>query len=46
MENFESNLALIEKSLKNIRGIFDKEKIEDKITELEKNIFKRKFLAR
>ena len=36
MENFEKNLDFAKKSLKNIRGIFDKEKIETKLKELEK----------
>ena len=35
MENFESILLITEKSLGNIRGIFDKENIENKIKELD-----------
>ena len=36
MENFETNLNLAQKSLSNIRGIFDKENIEEKLKKLEK----------
>ena len=35
MENFENILIITEKSLSNIRGIFDKEDIETKLKELE-----------
>ena len=35
MENFESILSTTENSLNNIRGIFDKEKVEIKIKKLE-----------
>ena len=35
MENFESILNQAEKSLNNIRGIFDKQKIKSKLKELE-----------
>ena len=45
MENFETLLNVLEKSLKISGGIFDKENVETKIKELE-NIFKRKFLER
>ena len=45
MESFETILLTIEKSLKSIRGIFDKEQIETKIKELEQYL-KRKFLER
>ena len=43
MENFETILNYSEKSLSNIRGIFDKENIEDKIRELEKTTLKENF---
>ena len=43
MENFENILVATEKSLKNIRGIFDKEKVEIKIEELEKITLKENF---
>ena len=42
MENFDNIFVASEKSLKNIRGIFDKEDVETKIRELEQ-VFKRKF---
>ena len=45
MENFETTLLASEKSLNNIRGIFDKENVEVKLKELEK-ISLRKFLER
>ena len=35
MENFDTILQLAEKSLNNIRGIFDNENIEKKLKELE-----------
>ena len=35
MENFDTLLVAAEKSLNNIRGIFDNENIENKIKELE-----------
>ena len=35
MENFETTLSLAEKSLNNIRGIFDKENVESKLKKLE-----------
>ena len=35
METFDSLLVNAEKSLKNIRGIFDKENIKTKLKELE-----------
>ena len=46
MENFENILAITEKSLKNIRGIFDRENIENQNKELEKISLKGKFLER
>ena len=36
MENFDTNLILAKKTLNNIRGIFDKENIKEKLAELEK----------
>ena len=36
MDNFETILNLTEKSLNNIRGIFDKEDIDNKLKELER----------
>ena len=36
METFETTFNQAKKSLDNIRGIFDKENIENKIKELEK----------
>ena len=35
MQNFENKLNNLEKNLKNIRGIFDRNKVENKIKELE-----------
>ena len=46
MENFDTKLEVTEKSLNNIRGIFDKEKITTRIKELEKITLQRKFLER
>ena len=43
MENFETILASAEKSLNNIRGIFDNERVEFKIKELEKVSLKENF---
>ena len=36
MDNFDTYLNLAKKSLNNIRGIFDKENIDEKLKELEK----------
>ena len=35
MENFENKLLIVQKVLENIRGIFDKNKIELKLKDLE-----------
>ena len=43
MENFENLLSSTEKSLENIRGIFDKEKVETKLKELEQVSLKENF---
>ena len=43
MENFENKLKLTEKTLKNVRGIFDKEDIENKLKDLEKLLSKKIF---
>ena len=43
MENFENKLIITEKSLNNIRGIFDNENVESKIKELEKITLKENF---
>ena len=43
MENFDTKLEVTEKSLNNIRGIFDKEKITTRIQELEKITLKENF---
>ena len=43
MENFDTLFAATEKSLNNIRGIFDNENIENKIKELEKISLKENF---
>ena len=43
MENFENILIITEKSLSNIRGIFDKEDIETKLKELEEISLKKDF---
>ena len=43
MENFETILSFTEKSLNNIRGIFDKENIETKLKELEQISVKENF---
>ena len=42
MESFENKLIVVERTLENIRGIFDKEDIK-KLTELEKNLLKENF---
>ena len=44
MENFDTILTVTEKSLKNIRGIFDSENIENKIKELQKISLEENFL--
>ena len=43
MDNFETILNSAEKSLNNIRGIFDKENIEAKLSDLEQIINKKIF---
>ena len=43
MENFVSILSVAKKSLDNIRGIFENEKIENKIKDLEKISLKENF---
>ena len=43
MQSFESKLAATEKSLNNIRGIFDKEDVETKLKELEKTLLQENF---
>ena len=43
MENFENILIITEKSLSNIRGIFDKEDIATKLKELEEISLKKDF---
>ena len=43
MENFETTLSLAEKSLNSIRGIFDREDIENKLKELEQLTLKENF---
>ena len=50
MENFEDKILKVEKTLSNIRGIFDKNKVEFKLKELDKallneNFWKNKSLA-
>ena len=43
MENYDSILQTAEKSLKILGGIFDNEKIENKLSELEKISSKENF---
>ena len=43
MESFENKLIVVERTLENIRGIFDKEDIKKKLIELEKNLLKENF---
>ena len=43
MQNFTTNLDKARKSLSNIRGIFDRNKVEEKIKLLEKEILKEDF---
>ena len=43
MENFDTILTISERSLNNIRGIFDKENVEEKIKELEQISLKKNF---
>ena len=43
MENFESKISATEKSLKNIRGIFERENVSAKIQDLEKISLKENF---
>ena len=43
MQNFENKLISIDKSLKNIRGIFDKNQIESQLKELQKISLKKDF---
>ena len=43
MSDFEKNIKLCEKSLSNIRGIFDGNKIKDKISRLNKEVLKKDF---
>ena len=43
MQNFESKLMIVEKTLNNIRGIFDKNKVELKLKEIEKSLLKENF---
>ena len=45
MQNFENKLENVEKALNNIRGIFDKHKIEKKLEEIEK-IYSKKILEK
>ena len=46
MQNFENKISQVEKILKNIRGTFDKNKVEFKLSDLEKKAIKRRFLER
>ena len=41
MQNFENLLSLQKRLLNNIRGIFDKNSIEEKLIELQKNFQKK-----
>ncbi|MDC0385570.1 peptide chain release factor 2 [Pelagibacteraceae bacterium] len=43
MENFENIISITQKTLNNIRGYLDNEKVEDKIDELEKITLKENF---
>ena len=51
MDNFDNILIIAEKTLKNIRGIFDKNKVDTEIKKLEaklleENFWKNKSLAK
>ena len=43
MQNFENKLAETEKTLNNIRGIFEKNKVKQKIKDLEKTLLNENF---
>ena len=43
MESFENKLAATEKTLENIRGIFDKNNVKSKLEDLEKTSQKENF---
>ena len=43
MESFENKLLKVEATLKNIRGIFDKNQVEIKLDEIEKTLQKENF---
>ena len=43
MENFETILTQAQKSLRNVRGIFDREDIQNKLKELEQLASKKDF---
>lgn len=43
MEDFDSQIILAEKSLSSIRGIFDRNKIKEKLENLNKEISKETF---
>ena len=43
MENFENNLAKAHNTLKNIRGIFEKNQIVNKLKDLEKVLLEENF---
>ena len=43
MENFEDKILKVEKTLSNIRGIFDKNKVESKLKELDKALLNENF---
>ena len=43
MQNFDSKIISIEKTLENIRGIFDKNKVENKLKEIEVKLLKDNF---
>ena len=50
MENIENKLLKVESTLNNIRGIFDKNHVKDKLEEIEKiyskKIFENKDIAK
>ena len=46
MQNFETKISLTEKTLNNIRGIFDKNNVKIKLKEFEEKLLTRKFLER
>ena len=45
MQNFDNKITTTEKSLKSIRGIFDKNNVENRLKEIEK-LYKKKIFGK